>query len=98
MVWRIGVERIGVERIGVERIGVERRELLAERSSGAEAQGLCSRSPVVAVGRVLSWEKLFATRGRSEVLGVPFSANRRASGESSVIVSRNCFMGLFMVT
>ena len=61
----------------VWRIGVERSEFLAERVSGAEAfRKAFVQEAVVAVGRALSWEKLFATRGRPEVFGVPFSANR----------------------
>ena len=72
---------------------MEQRELLAERASGAEAQGLCSRSPVVAGGRVLSWEKLVAVAWRFEVFGDPFSERRRTNGEFSVIASRNCIPG-----
>ncbi len=74
----------------VWRIVVERRELLAERGSGAEAQGLCSRSPVVAGARALSWEKLEATAWRFEVFGARFSEKHRAGDKSSVFGSRNC--------
>jgi hypothetical protein len=81
----------------VWRIEVERSEFLAERASGAEAQGLCSRSPVVAGGRVLSWEKLIASAWRFEVFGARFSENRRASGEYSVIASRNCIPGVIVL-
>ena len=81
----------------VWRIGVERSELVAERASGAEAQGLCSRSPAVAGGRAFSWEKLIATAWRFEVFGDPFSANRRASDKVSVIASRNCIPGVIVL-
>jgi hypothetical protein len=74
----------------VWRIGVERRGFLVERASGAEAQGLCSRSPVVAGGRALSWEKLVAVVWRLEVFGVRCSEKRRAGDKLSVFGSRNC--------
>ena len=76
---------------------MEQRELLAERASGAEAQGLCSRSPVVAGGRALSWEKLIATAWRFEFFGVRFSANRRASDKVCVIASRNRIPGVIVL-
>ena len=82
MVWRIGLERSGP---------------VAERASGAEAQGLCSRSPVVAVGRALSWEKLEATAWRFEVFGARFSEKHRAGDKSSVFGSRNCSRDLVVL-
>lgn len=81
----------------VWRIEVERRGLLVERASGAEAQGLCSRSPAGAGGRVLSWEKLIASAWRFEVFGARFSENRRASDKLSVIASRNCIPGVIVL-
>ena len=78
----------------VWRIGVERREFLAERASGAEAQGLCSRSPVGAGGRRHPWEKLMATAWRFEVFGNRVSENRRAGDKLSVTVGRDCSLDL----
>ena len=75
MVWQVGLERSG---------------LLAERASGAEAQGLCSRSPVVAGGRRHPWEKLVDTGWWFEVFGVRFSEKRRVGDKWSVFGSRNC--------
>ncbi len=43
---------------------VERGGLVAERARGAEGQGLCSRSPAVAVGLRRLWEK--HVRGRRQ--------------------------------
>ena len=84
----------------VWRMGAERREFLADRASRAEAfrKAFVQRSPVVAVGRALSWEKFVATAWRFEVFGDRFSEKRRASEMLSVIVSRNCFLDLFMLT
>jgi hypothetical protein len=82
----------------VWRVGVERSGLVAERARGAEAQGLCSRSPVGAGGRVHPWEKLVATACRLPIFGVRFSEKRRAAAEFGVIGSRNCFLNLTILS
>jgi hypothetical protein len=81
---------------------------VAERAWGAEGQGLCSSSPVVAGGWRCLWEKQFAPAGRSLIDATrsgkmgrwPSSDARRLPSGLGVALSRSTAMiaGVILVT